>query len=203
MRCFVAAFVAAASAQRLQALYRRQWPLADADRQGSRTRPAARRDVPWGNYHVTLRFFGEVGDEQVPLLAERLKGLVGFPDGQRGGPATAEPLSVPVTGFAGLPAARRARLAAAMLAPHPTLSAWADALAAITEPGSALPESGRPFRPHVTVSRFRRQRPFPESSLTDPDAGRPEALILTLEPPALYRSETRPDGARYTRLFPA
>lgn len=200
MRCFVAAFVAAASAQRLMAAYRRQFPLADADAHGSRARPAARRDLPAETYHVTLRFFGEVAEDRLPDLIRRLEAIDG--PGNPSGLGAAEPLRVSVEGFAGLPGARRARLAAALVTDHPILSAWAAALAGITLPDAAPEDPPRPFRPHVTVSRFRRPRHFPTRGLSDGAEGAPEALTLVLDPPGLYRSETLPGGARYTRISP-
>lgn len=180
MRCFVAAFVEAAAARRLRDAYR-VCAAADPD---TRTRPAPVREVPLCNYHVTLAFLGEVSEEQLPGLLSLVESLTPAPT----------TLSVPVLGFVGLPHGRRARLLAAMLADEVTLSHWAAALAAARV--NADGARGSTFRPHVTLARFRRARalaPLALPALLAP-------LTVTLQAPALYRSETLPEGARYTRL---
>lgn len=133
------------------------------------------RRVPPQNYHVTLKFLGNVDEAAVPQLLAQVAAL-------EGGEVT-----VPVVSIGGFPGPGRARLVAAELEPHPLLTAWHGRLAA------ELGAEERDFRPHVTVARLSRPRAFA------PVAPIP-ALELSLAAPRLYRSDQMPGGVRYRPL---
>lgn len=164
VRCFVAAFVTGASARRLQgAAFPDAGPLAPR-RDG--------RPVPVGNYHVTLKFLGDVPEPSLPDVLAAVAELDGHP--VRGS----------AVGLVGLPRPGAARLAAAELAPVAALEGWWAALQA------RLGGGDRAFRPHVTVLRWRRPRPFAPRAWAEP-------VPVELQAPRLYRSDLGPDGPRY------
>jgi len=164
VRCFVATFLAPESARRLRSAAR-------AGAGGLLRRPDARQ-VPLENYHVTLKFLGEVGEDALPEALEAVASLA------------AHGVVARVTGLIGLPRAGAARLLAAEMAPQPDLHAWWTALQA------RLGAEERPFRPHVTVLRLRRSRAFAPAAL-------PEPVTVELAHPRLYRSDEGADGVRY------
>lgn len=166
VRAFVAAFVSAADAKRLQAA-----SIASLDASLLNHRDV--RLVPPPNYHVTLKFLGEV--EQA-ALADAARAVASLP---------ARETSARASGLTGLPRSAGARLMAAELSREADLQAWWSALQ------SLLGTESRGFRPHVTVVRFRRPRRCAATPL-------PEALTVTLGPPRLYRSDQTRDGVRYS-----
>ena len=87
---------------------------------------------------------------------------------------------------------RRARVIALDLAPHAPLAAAAEALERAAVACGFEPER-RPFRPHLTLGRFKHSVPRPK--LPELDLGRTTLRTLTL-----FQSELRPDGAVYTPL---
>ena len=139
MRCFVAAFLAGESAERLQS--RAGAVLGDL--------PSHRdvRRVPQQNYHVTLTFLGEIGPDVLPEALAAVDRLGGHPVAGR------------VVALTGFPRPSAARLLAAELEPEPQLEGWWASLQGL----AGAVERG--FRPHVTVLRFRRPRTFRPSPL--------------------------------------
>lgn len=168
MRAFVAAFLTARSAERVQALARECLaPHLDGERGG--------RWVPPRNYHVTLKFLGEVEPDVLEVAADAVTALAGHA------------VSVRANGFVGLPRSVRARLAALVLDRETHLERWWADLQ------SGLGAEARGFRPHVTVLRLRRPRMLRPVPL-------PEPLTLELEAPRLYRSDLGRDGSTYSPI---
>lgn len=168
MRAFVGAFLTDSSARRLEALAHRCLEAhLDRDR--------GHRWVPPGNYHVTLKFLGEVEAEALGDALEAVAALAGHP------------VSVQASGFVGLPRSARARLAALVLDREAHLERW------WTDLQKRLGAEARGFRPHVTVLRLRGSRALTPVPL-------PEPLALELEAPRLYRSDPGPDGSVYSQL---
>ena len=126
-------------------------------------------------WHVTLRFLGEVGEEEVPDLHAALGGVAGHqrPAPVELGPATTrlgpQVLVVPAAGLDGL-------------------------AAAVTEAtaGFGEPPDPRPFRGHLTLARGRGRRPVPFRL-----AGRPLAGAWSADELCLVRSLLGSRGATY------
>ncbi len=170
LRCFVGAFLAAESAQRLERAFQ---AVAGAGAQAPAPRRVpSSRPVPTDNLHVTLAFLGTTPVEALPDLLELIRRL------------DPQPVTVRAVGFVGLPRSARARNLVAELEPHARLAEWHERLEA------ELGSDGRAFRPHVTVRRQGRPHPFRPLTLEPP-------VDLELRPPALYRSDTLAEGARY------
>ncbi len=138
--------------------------------------PSVRWTTP-DQWHVTLRFLGEVPDDAVPDLVRALDAVGGAPARVADlGPATTVldrgTLMVPVTGVDDLAAA------------------VADASRRVGRP----PE-GRPVTGHVTVARGRGRRPVPKEL-----AGQPVSGTWPVDDVAVIRSRLDARGARYDTI---
>ncbi len=153
---------------------------------------AAGADVRWVRdqaLHVTVKFLGSMAAENLarargalaaalrsfPVFAVEARGLGVFPSLRR-----------PRVVWVGTPAAELARLSAA--------------IDAALDPLGVAPES-RPFKGHITLGRVRSPKGWArlEEALKvhwNDDFGICEASEL-----AAYRSDLRPDGALYTKLW--
>ena len=135
------------------------------------------RQVSGENLHVTLQFLGNVAEERCEPIRQAVMALGGQPTTTR---------VLTVTGY---PSPVRARTIVARLKPDPKLLGWHDALSDLLKPTAGA----RKFDPHVTLGRSRAGIRVPELSEFD-------GVEIGLRTPALYRSETRPEGARYSIL---
>jgi RNA 2',3'-cyclic 3'-phosphodiesterase len=151
----------------------------------------ALRAVAEESLHITLAFLGWMAEEEIAQLA----GIVE----SSGGPAPRITLGGPVP----RPERGRPRLFALTVASPEAVGLQAALRERLVAARLYEPEK-RPFWPHVTVARVRREdrgskRPMPVSKL-------PEALPKELLRPfggvrlTLYRSQIQPQGAQYTPL---
>jgi RNA 2',3'-cyclic 3'-phosphodiesterase len=175
VRCFVGARVERGSARRLRAAFLERYPHLAASLAASSGAVSAHtaRLVPLVNLHVTIKFLG-----QVPVAA--LPGLVALVNGLHGRPVTAQ-----VLGYTGLPRPERAHSVVAELARHERLEDWKLRLE------QTVGAEDRPFRPHVTLARFRAHGAIAAALLAQP-------RVLELEAPRLFRSDQVRGGFRYT-----
>lgn len=136
--------------------------------------------------HVTLRFLGPTDETLVSALAACVAEL---------GAAVPSPIEVDAAGWVAFPSARRAHVLALDLSAGAGLKNLATgAELAATKLGFA-PE-GRPFRPHLTVARFRRPadvRALAEG--TSEPLARGSLVALTL-----YASDLGREGPVHTAL---
>lgn len=170
--------------------------------------PAALRDgiVAWGreelrdpalrvvrpeSLHITLAFLGYQPEKEIETLGEIVRGLRS--------PAPTIALADPVA----KPSSRRARLFALPATSLAAVTLQSELEEALVGRRLYKPEK-RPFWPHVTVARAKSagrgsKRP---AGVESPPGRLPKAL---LEPAlcvrvTLYRSELKPQGARYAPL---
>ena len=157
-----------------------------------------RQSVRWvqpRNIHLTLKFYGEVKPEKVAALQESLTQAV----------LGRAPLTLALNGLGLFPNAVRPRVV------WVGLSGQLEALGALqtaVEQGAAglgFPPEARAFAPHLTLGRV-------TENLRPPDWPRLGAALraltfapqtFTVEQVALIRSELKPAGSVYTRLFSA
>jgi RNA 2',3'-cyclic 3'-phosphodiesterase len=99
--------------------------------------------IPHINFHMTLRFMGEVPEEEIPRIC-----AVCSATARRHSPVTLHWNRIDYFG-----APNSARVVFAAAEDHPGLSALAAELASVT-PGT---DDVRPFHPHITLSKGRRQ----------------------------------------------
>lgn len=152
---------------------------------------SALRPVRAESLHITLAFLGWLPEKEIPRLGQIVEAS--------GGNAPSIQLSGPVQ----RPERGRARLFALAAESPDTIALQAKLEAGLVAAGLYRPAK-RPFWPHVTVARVRReergsQRPAPVSKL--PDA-LPQGLLqpTVCRRMTLYRSELQPQGAQYTPL---
>ncbi len=147
------------------------------------------------NLHVTLRFLGNINQDQIHRLQPAVKGRI----------ARLLPFDLSV-GPAGLfPRGRRPRVVAAALEPEQPLLQLATAVNEAVQ-AAGLPGEDRTFRAHLTLGRIKRNAPRSLQGLTE----RIDQINLERESPApshritrlvLFRSDLKPDGPVYTELW--
>jgi 2'-5' RNA ligase len=117
--------------------------------------PALRWTGP-PSWHVTLAFLGEVADDLLPGLGERLARAAGRHPAQE----------LAIRGGGAFPGASRARVVwAGLHADRQALAGLAASVAAgARRAGAPPPDEGRSFRPHITLARLR--EPADVSGLT-------------------------------------
>ena len=144
--------------------------------------------VPCQNYHLTVRFLGELSRDRLPDLQDLLAEAA----------ATAEPLRCQLTGLGAFPESSRPRVFWAGVGDDGS-AARAAALVdeALVELGFQREE--RPWRPHVTLARVRRGCRLPDCG----DALAAAALSdqpFGIEHLTLMHSRLDPGGAVHSPL---
>ena len=139
------------------------------------------RWIPASNYHVTLRFFGELEMESIAAIDELIQPIA----------ETVEPMHCVVAGPQPLPRARSPRVIALQVASEPRLEQLA------AQCNAALMDkfgpADKPFKAHLTFVRCGRGARFVQSrtDFTFP-------LVLTRI--TLFESTSSKGGPRYTPL---
>lgn len=158
---------------------------------GRELKDPALRPVACESLHITLAFLGWLPEKEVGRLAEVVREVAG--------PAPRIELGEPVQ----RPPRGRARLFALPVDSTGAIETQARLQERLVAARLYEPEK-RPFWPHVTVARVRREergskRPAPVSK---PPRGLPQALLqpAVCRRLTLYRSELQPRGAQYTPL---
>lgn len=151
----------------------------------------ALRPVAEGSLHVTLAFLGWTAEKQVPRLSAIVESCAG--------PAPRIALGDPVQ----RPERGRPRLFALPVDSPATIALQASLRQKLVAARLYEPEK-RPFWPHVTVARVRREdrgskRPARVSKLP---RSLPKELLHSFDGVrlTLYRSQLQPQGAQYTPL---
>lgn len=157
-------------------------------------------DVRWARddgLHLTLAFLGSVEVERLPAIQAAVEAVAArFP-----------PIDIEVRGLGAFPNRRRANVLWAGVSTESGsrgdgLQQLASAVAAALAPLGFVPDE-RPFRAHVTIGRVRSRRGWRRlealiAAAEDREFGRCKARGV-----AAYRSDLRPDGAVYTKLWTA
>ncbi len=167
-------------------------PLPDAAREEIERRLRGLKREPWpvrwvkaDGLHLTLKFFGEVAEEQVDAIAGALKAATA------GVPA----LDLGFTGVSAFPEPRRARVIVVGLEGPAALELLADRVERECEP-LGFPIEARPFHPHVTIGRVRQgERLRPEA--VERLAGLEVKGGFLAHELVLFESRLRPEGRTY------
>jgi RNA 2',3'-cyclic 3'-phosphodiesterase len=153
----------------------------------------SRADVRWvavGNIHLTLKFFGNVPDEEIGALALAARQAA----------ATSAPLQLQVTGAGAFPSPQAPRVVWLGLGGEvlPLTHLFHQLEKAFTALGH-LPE-GRAFNPHLTLGRVKspanRER-LAKLLTTLPPLNWPPFTVKEL---ILFQSVLSPQGSKYTPL---
>jgi 2'-5' RNA ligase len=150
------------------------------------------KPVDAGLFHVTLAFIGAMPDPALPALIERLD------DAAR----AVGPFMLELDSVRAVPSRRRATMVWASLAGEVE---DASRLAGAIERAAGLPESGRPFRPHVTLARARRPRRVHDGAITAAEAtlsaaGRETDRIVSVRSVTVFSSTLGKSGPAYEPL---
>ena len=136
--------------------------------------------------HVTLRFLGNIGSEQIaPLRCSVGAAVSGL-----------APFRLGLGAVQHFPSSRRPRVVVLEVAPEANLSELAAAVERGTREQGFEPDD-RPFRAHLTLGRMKSgggRAPAIRGLVVPPDTG------CAVEEVVLFRSELRREGARYTPL---
>lgn len=138
--------------------------------------------------HVTLKFIGEVQPEMVERIRTHLATI-----------RLAAPVEMSFREVGFFPNERHPRVFWVGITATPNL----DELAAEVEQGLeslGIPQEQRPFRPHLTVARFKSEDGLDHLHKAVRDAGLLEFGSTRTGEVHLYRSQLKPGGAEYTRL---
>jgi len=153
------------------------------------------RWVPVENMHLTLKFLGDVAPSNVGLLSEMLKAEAGlFPC-----------FDIEVGGLGAFPSIKRPRVIYVGIRAPATLEALQRGIeSSARRLGYESEERG--FSPHLTIGRARQnvtaseqqmiRRALEETSMEALGTARVDSVQL-------YRSDLRPSGSIYTRLYSA
>ncbi len=151
------------------------------------------RWVQPASLHVTLKFLGEVSEEQAPALAAALDGAVG----------AARPFEVGLGGVGAFPSLARPRVIWLGVEPHPALELLANDVELALQPFGFEAEL-RPFQPHITLGRARQgAKPAAFGKLEAVAAQVSYEAIAPVRSVDLMESELRPEGAVYRVRHPA
>ena len=138
--------------------------------------------------HLTLKFLGEVTESRLPAIDERLRTL------------RTEPFQVHYSGVGFFPNARAPRVLWIGVGSRALEDLAHEMEVRMVELG--FPAEKRPFNPHLTVARSRRDRRI-NRSVVEAAArydGR-EFGTYSTDRFYLFQSTLRPDGAEYKKLF--
>jgi len=138
--------------------------------------------------HLTLKFLGEISDQQVTQALNALKELRPF-----------ETFATEVKGFGFFPDARRPRVFWAGVATSPNLVALAEQAEHAMEKLGFVRED-RPFTPHLTLARFKIPRPQPALQSHLERLGEPSLGSFKVSEFFLFESKLSPQGAEYRKL---
>lgn len=141
------------------------------------------------NIHLTMVFLGNVKPDVLAPLQERVQGLC----------SEFGPFSAAVGGIGTFPNRRRPRvLWLGLNGELERLSLFRDTLQRNLVPFGITVEK-RPFRPHLTLGRFRKGKSSGLEELLSRygEVKSPSAMLREL---VLFRSDLKPTGAVYTRL---
>lgn len=135
--------------------------------------------------HITLKFFGEVPEERLDVIAEALRLAA----------AGADAMMLRLSSLGAFPTARRPRVLWAGIEPEPAFAALRERIESASD-AIGFAREGTPFEPHVTLGRVREGQRLPPHGLEAPAVAVSPRTFLADEL-ALYESILTPTGPRY------
>ena len=170
-------------------------PRKERDRIHRAARTLRDQEIPvrWvepDNYHLTLKFLGEVGSDKVDQIARILARVA----------AGSSSFSADLAGFGAFPTIRRPRVLWLGVEPTPALRCLKqDVEWALGDVG--FERETRAFHPHLTLGRVERENGAGAfRGLDEMLAELPYAGSVQVKSVELMRSQTSPDGAQYSVL---
>ena len=151
------------------------------------------RWVSVGNIHLTLKFLGDVSLSQVELIEQLLNTIT----------LAHDTFKISVGGVGVFPRPQRPRVIWAGVDAPPDLVAIQEEIESTTAQVGYIPES-RPFSPHLTLGRISQLVNTSQANrIAESLAASKVSSLGNVEVKAVHliRSELKPTGAVYTRLF--
>lgn len=143
--------------------------------------------------HLTLKFLGDVPEERIPDIREAMERVA----------ASTRPLTLGVAGCGAFPTMKEMRVVwVGLRSGNEPLARLARRIEEILAP-LGFKREGRPFKPHLTLGRVKgRQhlKALQEVLLANQGFAAEDFDVTEV---VLYKSDLRPDGARYTPLYRA
>ena len=149
--------------------------------------PDARWTQPEG-IHLTLKFLGEISDQQIASVKEALRKLGPF-----------ERFTVQAKGFGFFPDARRPRVFWVGVDAPPALVGLAASVEDALLPLGFPPEN-QSFNPHLTLARFKIPRPQPQLQALLAEQGNVTPGAFTVSEFFLWESKLSPRGSEYHKI---
>ena len=153
------------------------------------------RWVPVENMHLTLKFLGEVPSENVEVLTQMIQGQAD----------SFNCFDIHLTGIGAFPRSKRPRVIYIGIQAPAALEAFQRQMESATHRLGYKPEE-RVFAPHLTIGRVRQhvsaddqqkiRRSLKESTIDSLGTARVNSVHL-------YKSDLKPTGPLYTKLFSA
>ena len=138
--------------------------------------------------HLTLKFLGGISAEQEAMVKKALGQMKLF-----------EKFTIRANGFGFFPNARRPRVFWASLEAPPDLAQLAARVESALAPLGFPPENC-PFKPHLTLARFKIPRPQPKLEALVAAAGNPLLGSFEVSEFFLWESRLLPSGAEYHKV---
>lgn len=156
----------------------------------------SRAQVSWvrpENIHLTLKFLGDVAPEQLNPIQEALEKAA----------AETAPFRLQAAGCGAFPSLKQMHIVwVGVRGDHEPLNALQKQIESALAP-MGFKREDRPFKPHLTIGRVKgRQgtRALQENLMANQAF---ETETFDVAEVVLYKSDLRPEGARYTPLFRA
>ena len=153
------------------------------------------RWVPIENMHLTLKFIGDVSPANVELLSQMLIAET----------TTCPPFSMQLGGLGSFPTPRRARVIWIGIQAPAALDSLQRGIEFAAARLGYEPET-RPFSPHLTIGRVRQQVSASDQQQVRAALERTQVGDLgaaEISAVHLFKSDLKPTGSIYTRLFSA
>lgn len=157
--------------------------------QGLQRRGVKARWVKPGNIHLTVHFFGDISPEQTGSVAAAMAEAAGC-----------GPIRLEAKGIGVFPGIRRARVVWAGVSGDVAVLAALQRRLAAALGQSGFPVEDRPFRPHLTLGRFKKS-PAPAVLADAIEAeGGFAAVSFQILQLVLFESRLTPGGAIYRKI---
>lgn len=137
--------------------------------------------------HLTLKFLGEVPDQQVDPVTQALSALGGF-----------ERFPIEVKGFGFFPSAHRPRVFWVGVGAPPALGELAARVESATE-RLGFARENRAFTPHLTLARFKTPQPQPALAALAEQRAALSLGRFEVSEFFLFESKLSPHGAEYRK----
>ncbi len=141
--------------------------------------------------HLTLRFLGELPEDDLPRIQSGLRSSL---------PGSHPPFALGLGELGRFPSRGRPQVIWVGLVDGQGDLARLQARVEAAIQASGMPPEARPFRPHLTLARVAERRPPVELLERLAARGRPAPISFEVRSVCLFQSILRPQGAEYRKI---